>query len=73
MNKGSIYCVTRADQYAARLNVIWPADDAEAEATAIQKVENENTENGEVYNLQGVRVKNAQKGIFIQNGKKVVR
>ena len=28
--------------------------------------------NGEVYNLQGVRVKSATKGVYIQNGKKVV-
>ena len=25
-----------------------------------------------IYNLQGVQVKKAQKGIFIQNGKKIV-
>ena len=27
---------------------------------------------GHVYNLQGIRVKNATKGVYIQNGKKVV-
>jgi hypothetical protein len=27
---------------------------------------------GEVYNLQGIRVKKATKGVYIQNGKKVV-
>ncbi len=31
-----------------------------------------NMENGAVYNLQGQRVNKAQKGVFIQNGKKVV-
>ena len=30
------------------------------------------SENGMVYNLQGQRVMNAQKGLFIQNGKKIV-
>ena len=28
--------------------------------------------NSEVYNLQGIRVKKANKGVYIQNGKKVV-
>ena len=31
-----------------------------------------NMDNGAVYNLQGQRVNKAQKGVFIQNGKKVV-
>ena len=31
-----------------------------------------NNENGEVYNLQGQRVMNAQKGLYIMNGKKVL-
>ncbi len=31
-----------------------------------------NMENGAIYNLQGQRVNKAQKGVFIQNGKKVV-
>jgi hypothetical protein len=73
MPKGSVYVVTRADQYA-RLNVIWPDDiDEESDATAIQKIENDNEGNDAIYNLQGVRVKNAQKGIYIINGKKVIK
>ena len=42
------------------------------EATAIENIENGAFENGAVYNLQGQRVTKAQKGVFIQNGKKVV-
>ena len=42
------------------------------EATAIENVENSAFDNGAVYNLQGQRVTKAQKGVFIQNGKKVV-
>lgn len=42
--------------------------------TAIENVEAENAEqNTEVYDLAGRRVQGAQKGIFIVNGKKVVR
>jgi hypothetical protein len=29
--------------------------------------------NGTVYNLAGQQVKNAQKGVFIVNGKKVIK
>ena len=35
-------------------------------------MKNVETENGAIYNLQGVRVNGAQKGIYIQNGKKYV-
>ena len=45
-----------------------------AGVTGIDNMENGtlNMENGAVYNLQGQRVNKAQKGVFIQNGKKVV-
>ena len=47
---------------------------ADNETTGIENMENGtlNMENGAVYNLQGQRVNKAQKGVFIQNGKKVV-
>jgi len=41
------------------------------EATGIDAIEN-GANNGAIYNLQGQRVNKAQKGVFIQNGKKVV-
>lgn len=73
LQKGSVYVVTRSNQYA-RLNVIWPeGSDEESDATAINAIENEESNNDAIYNLQGVRVNNAQKGIFIINGKKVVK
>ena len=40
--------------------------------SAINNVEADTNAAGTVYNLQGIRVKNAQKGIYIMNGKKVV-
>ena len=42
------------------------------EATAIKSVETVKA-NGAVYNLAGQQVKNAQKGIYIVNGKKVIK
>ena len=41
------------------------------EVTGIDAIEN-GAENGAVFNLQGQRVNKAQKGVYIQNGKKVV-
>lgn len=42
------------------------------ETTGIQNVEKGTIVTGKVYNLNGQEVKSAQKGIFIQNGKKVI-
>lgn len=40
--------------------------------SAINNVEADTNAAGTVYNLQGIRVKNAQKGIYIMNGKRMV-
>ena len=42
-----------------------------SEVTGINTIEN-GADNGAVFNLQGQRVNKAQKGVYIQNGKKVV-
>lgn len=42
------------------------------EATGIEGVEVAEKMNGKIYNLNGQEVKNAQKGLYIVNGKKVV-
>ena len=69
--KNAIYVLSKTDPQAAaaRLNVVFEDD---TEATAINKVQNDAAE-GVIYNLQGVRVSNAQKGVYIINGKKVIR
>ncbi|MBR1446307.1 MAG: hypothetical protein IJ586_04410, partial [Alloprevotella sp.] len=41
--------------------------------SGISLVNGENAENGKAYDLSGRRVKNADKGIFIVNGKKVIK
>ena len=42
-------------------------------ATGIDAIENiEEAQDGAIYNLQGVQVKKAQKGLYIQNGKKII-
>ena len=65
---------TKKPEGAARLNVVWLDEDGNVEndATAIQKIQNTEAENGAIYNLQGVRVNKAQKGLYIQNGKKFI-
>jgi hypothetical protein len=45
----------------------------DGEATAIEGISVAESENGVVYNLQGQRVMSAQKGLYIKDGKKVVR
>ncbi len=42
-------------------------------ATAIEGIEAENTANAVVYDLAGRRVQKAQKGLYIVNGKKVIK
>ena len=54
---------------SARLTVIWDDEDTDA----IEGVTTATEQNDAIYNLQGVRVQKAQKGIFIINGKKVVK
>ncbi len=69
-NAGKAYLPAAAS--GARFLVFSFGDDME---TGITETENENvkTENTVVYDLAGRRVQGAQKGIFIVNGKKVVR
>lgn len=43
------------------------------ETTGISTTKTESTKNNEIYNLNGQRVSKAQKGLYIVNGKKVVR
>lgn len=47
-------------------------DGVEIETTGIEGVKTAAANNGKIYNLAGQEVKNAQKGLYIQNGKKFV-
>ena len=73
INKENFYALGK--KYAAapaRMIINWID---EGEATAIYAVKTGKVvgaENDAIYNLQGVRVNNVKKGIYIQNGKKVV-
>lgn len=71
-NAGKAYLPVPEEPADACFLVFNFGDDVE---TGITETENENvkTENAEVYDLSGRRVQGAQKGIFIVNGKKVVR
>ena len=53
---------------ADRLNIVF-----DGEATAIQGFKAEAESNAPIYNLNGVRVNKAGKGVYIQNGKKFVK
>ena len=54
------------------LTALQAAIDTYKQTTGICGVDAENADNGAWYTLQGVKVNNAQKGVFIHNGKKVV-
>ena len=71
-NANKAYLPASAVPSDARFLVFNFGDDVE---TGITETENGKvkTENSEVYDLSGRRVQGAQKGIFIVNGKKVVR
>ncbi len=46
----------------------------DGEITGIEAIENQQqTQNGQVYNLNGQRIMQPQKGIYIQNGKKFIK
>lgn len=51
--------------------VIW-LDDAQATAIFSVNAFNGVTNDGAIYNLQGIRVNGTQKGVYIQNGKKFI-
>ena len=71
-NAGKAYLPASEVPSNARFLVFNFGDDVE---TGITETENGKvkTENSEVYDLSGRRIQGAQKGIFIVNGKKVVR
>ena len=64
----TVYIFADAEK-AGRLTTIWLDG---SEPTAIQKIETKSENNDTIYNLQGVRVNKAGKGIYIQNGKKFI-
>jgi len=68
IKEGGVYI--EASVAAARLNIIF---EGEGDATAIQAIATEAENTGAIYNLNGVRVNKAQKGVYIQNGNKFVK
>jgi hypothetical protein len=72
INKENYYALGKKYAASARMIINWLG---EGEATAIYAVKTGkfvNAEDDAIFNLQGVRVNKAQKGIYIQNGKKIV-
>jgi hypothetical protein len=54
------------DEFKSRINATTPTGIETVQSTATRH------NDGAIYNMQGMRVKNAGKGLFIINGKKVV-
>lgn len=73
MVKKSLYVVGKVNTNAPELTIVFVDDEnADGNLTGIENVKAESQNSDAIYNLQGVRVNNAQKGIYIMNGKKVV-
>jgi hypothetical protein len=73
--QGTMYVFAAEPADGARLNVVWRDENGniDSDPTAIESVINvEEDQNGEIYNLQGIRVNEVKKGLFIKNGKKYV-
>ncbi len=71
--KGALFVQTAEKAASAsELNIIW-LDGSEDVTGIIERVSDKVSNNdGAIYNLQGVRVSGAQKGIYIKNGKKFI-
>lgn len=71
INSGNFYALGKKYTAApARMIINWYG---ESEATAIVEAKTAKAANNDaIYNLQGIRVNGAQKGIYIQNGKKFI-
>lgn len=78
INEGWYYMLLKKYPTApAGARIVWLDDASDDEITGILEVKqnaknNSNNDNNAIYNLQGVRVNGAQKGIYIQNGKKYI-
>ena len=73
MKKGNFFISTNAAPNAGgRLETVWLDEDGNVE-TGIKEINAGKAQDGAIYNLQGVRVKAAQKGFYIQNGKKYIK
>lgn len=69
----SLYIVAKAGTGAPEMEVVFEGDeDFDANLTGIDEVKAAEKNSNAIYNLQGVRVSGAQKGLYIINGKKYV-
>ena len=76
MKEGQFFILsTKKPVGAAPLNIVWLDENGFVEedgATAIKSIDKADAEDGAIYNLQGVRVNAAKKGLYIKNGKKYI-
>lgn len=71
--KGAVFVQTdEVTAAAARLELVWLDGADNSEVTGIINNINKQENDGVIYNLQGIRVNGANKGLYIQNGKKFI-
>ena len=69
----TFYVRCKAGAAAPQLNVVFTDGSVDEGTTGIQDINAAEQMNGEIYNLQGIRVNGTQKGMYIMNGKKFIQ
>ena len=69
----TFYVRCKAGAAAPQLNVVFTDGSVDEGTTGIQDINAAEQMNGEIYNLQGIRVNGIQKGMYIMNGKKFIQ
>lgn len=69
----TFYVRCAPDASAPALNVVFTDGSQDENTTGIKDINANEQMNGEIYNLQGIRVNGAKKGMYIMNGKKFIQ
>lgn len=72
INKLNFYALGKHYASGGRMIINWIGEDEATAIYAVKAGKSVGNENDAIYNLQGIRVNKAQKGVYIQNGKKII-
>lgn len=72
INQQNFYVLGKKYATGGRMIINWIGEDETTAIYAVKAGKVVGSDNDAIYNLQGIRVNKAQKGVYIQNGKKIV-
>lgn len=72
INKENFYVLGKKYAAGSRMVINWIGENETTAIYAVKAGKVVGSESDAIYNLQGIRVNKAQKGVYIQNGKKIV-